>query len=168
MVLLAAFAATLFAIPAPAQGSVAFPMPPNDIYTCDWIAAHPAAAIQAAVTCDPSVFFAASESLALATAPGAGPDANGCQPVPNNGSRVGQGVFAWSTYEYANDWVFYGNYSPADYTYYIQKTDGTNVVQQRITDVIAHEIGVQANIYRWGAQNHSSTAQSWEVCYDVK
>jgi hypothetical protein len=31
-------------------------LPPNGVYTFPWIATHPAAASQAQVTCDPSVF----------------------------------------------------------------------------------------------------------------
>lgn len=80
---------------------------------------------------------------------------------------MNKAVFAWSTYEYANRWIFYGNYSPSYYTYYIQKTDGTNYTSGDITDVITHTVNVVANVYRWGAQNHSDTAQSWEVCYEV-
>jgi hypothetical protein len=147
--------------------------PPNGIYTCDWIAAHPAAAAQAQVTCDASVFFAglSGQTTAPTTSSASTPsspdtiDANGCQNVPNGGGRVGKGVWAWSLYEYSNQWSWYGRYSPSWYTFYIQKTDGTNYVYGPITDTSTHSIGIGANVYRWGAQNHSDTAQNWYVCY---
>ena len=37
-------------------------LPPNGVYTCPWIATHPAAASLAQVTCDPSVFAPAISS----------------------------------------------------------------------------------------------------------
>lgn len=45
----------------------------------------------------------------------------GCQYVPSSGS-VGQGVFAWGTYQYSTYWGWYGFNSPANYTWYVQKT----------------------------------------------
>jgi hypothetical protein len=83
------------------------------------------------------------------------------------GGRVSPGVFAWSTYEYSNEWAFYANYGPpVYYTFYIQKTDGTNVLSGPITDNTTHSFRLgSANIYRWGAQNHSYPTQSWWVCY---
>lgn len=153
--------------PASARGG-----PPHGIYTCDWIAAHPAEAAQARVTCDASVFFAGLSSQGTTPAGTASVpntpdtiDANGCQHVPNGGGRVGKGVFAWSTYEYSNQWAFNGFYSPSYYTFYIQRTDGTNAVYGPITDTQVHSLGLGANVYRWGAQNHSDTAQNWYACY---
>jgi hypothetical protein len=146
--------------------------PPKGIYTCDWIAAHPAAAAAARVTCDAAVFSSGLSSQAGAPTGSASTpatpdtiDANGCQHVPNGGGRVGKGVFAWSTYEYSNQWAFNGFYSPSYYTFYIQRTDGTNAVYGPITDTQVHSIGLGANVYRWGAQNHSDTAQNWYACY---
>lgn len=165
----AAVAASIGVSTAAAGRAAAVASPPNGIYTCAWIAAHPAAAAQARVTCDPSVFNAAQAgALASPTAP-AGPDtidANGCQPVPNGGGRVGKGVFAWSTYEYANQWVWSANYGPAYYTWYLKKTDNTTYAYGLNSDTNTHDIGVPANIYRWGAQNHSATAQAWYVCWN--
>jgi hypothetical protein len=138
--------------------------PPNGVYTCDWIAAHPAAAAAARVTCDPVVFSAGMS--ALDTMAPATPDANGCQPVPAGGGRVGKGVWAWlSTYEYANVWQWVGHYSPSWYTWYIKKTNGTTQVWGENYDTSAHSVGVPSNVYTWGAQNHSDTAQNWTVCY---
>jgi hypothetical protein len=143
--------------------------PPNGIYTCGWIAANPAAAAQTRVTCDAAVFSAGLSSQSSApTGSALTPntiDANGCQHVPNGGGRVGKGVFAWSTYEYSNQWAFNGFYSPSYYTFYIQRTDGTNAVFGPITDTQVHSLGLGANVYRWGAQNHSDTAQNWYACY---
>src|SRR5689334_15172084 len=107
-----AAAAVFVAIVAPGNPSAGYAsstsLPPHGIYTCSWVASHPAAAADARVTCDPAVFFSAQPNAAEAgTATGLGdlappalPDANGCQPVPNDGGRVGKGVYAWSTYEY--------------------------------------------------------------------
>jgi hypothetical protein len=172
----AAIAATVTVSTASARGPASLSSPPNGVYTCAWIAAHPASAAQAQVTCDPSIFFAALSPLAALAAPASAESlatpasadsitADGCQPVPNGGGRVGQGVFAWSTYEYANQWTWVANYGPAYYTWYLQKTDGSTYAYGPISDTSAHSLGVAANIYRWGAQNHFETAQNWQVCY---
>jgi len=148
---------------AAAGRSAAFP--PNGVYTCDWIAAHPAAASAARVTCDPAVFSAAMSSPLSGAA---SPDSllsTGCQPVPNGGGNVGQGVFAWSTYEYAHVWQIKGNNSPSDYTWYVKKTDGTTQAWNTESDTATHTVGVPFNVYRMGAQNHSGTPQNWTVCY---
>jgi hypothetical protein len=152
-----------------AHGAAEATLPPNGVYTCAWIAAHPAAAAQAHVTCDPSG-GPASASGALPAA-GSVPttpdtiDANGCQYVPGPTTRVGKGVWGWTTYEYASHWGWTANYGPADYTWYIQKTDGTNWVSGVVQDTGFHSINIASNVYRWGAQNHSSTAEQWYVCY---
>ena len=164
----ATVAASLFAIAANASGSIQPASPPNGVYTCTWIAAHPLAASQARVSCDQSAF---ASGVPLTTAGiGAGSfapdsiDATGCQYVPAAGT-VGKGVFAWSTYEYANHWNYSGSNSPADYTWYLQHTDGSNYVSGNVFDTYVHETFVPANVYRWGAQNHSTTSQQWYVCY---
>lgn len=145
--------------------------PPNGIYTCSWIAAHPAEALAARVTCDASMFLVATAPSALAVltdglqAPlGATPDAYGCTYVPTSGN-IGQGVFAWSGYEYANQWQFTPTYSPNTYTYYIQRTGGVTYTWGDIYDPYTHTVGVPANIYRWGVQNRSSQVNNWYVCY---
>jgi hypothetical protein len=139
------------------------------VYTCGWITTHPAAAAQARVSCDPSGGAAASigtlpASDAVATTPDV-IDANGCQYVPSSTTRVGKGVWGWTTYEYAGTWGWNGFYSPAYYTWYLQKTDGTNYAHGDILDAGYHSVSIAFNVYRWGAQNHSSTAQQWYVCY---
>jgi hypothetical protein len=146
-----------------ATGALRLTSPPNGVYTCSWIASHPAAAAAARVTCDPTVFFAATSSSATETP--VTPMNTDCQPVPNGGGRVGKGVFAWSTYQYAHIWQIKGNYSPSYYTWYVQKTNGVNYVYNVEFDTATHTVGVPNNIYRMGAQNHSETAQNWNVCY---
>jgi hypothetical protein len=150
-------------------GGHAAALPPNGVYTCSWIAAHPAAAAQARVSCDPSGGAAPSlgalpASSADATTPNV-IEANGCQYVPSSTGRIGQGVWGWTSYEYAGSWGWTGFYSPAYYTWYLQKTDGTNYAHGEILDAGYHSVGIASNVYRWGAQNHSSTAQQWYVCY---
>lgn len=137
--------------------------PPKGIYTCDWIASHPAAAAAARVTCDPALFFAAMSSD-VTEAP-VSLMATGCEDIPGRGNRVGQGVWAWSEYKYARVWQIKGNYSPADYTWYLKKTDNTTQVWDHVTDTSTQSVGVPTNIYRMGAQNHSGTPQNWKVCY---
>lgn len=140
-------------------------LPPNGVYTCDWIAAHPAAAAQAGVTCDPSIFFAAASARPAAGGPPITPLSQGCVYLPSSPTRAGQGVFAWSSYQYSTYWGWYGIYSPADYTWYVQTSGGT-YAYGNVYDTNSYYLGVPANIYRWGAQNHSSTAQQWFVCWN--
>ncbi|HZM74964.1 MAG TPA: hypothetical protein VFC19_04510 [Candidatus Limnocylindrales bacterium] len=147
------------ATPAPAAAETV------TVYTCDWIAAHPAAAAQAHVTCDAAVFQAAVSSPAI-EAP-ITPDAEGCQWLPSSVGRVGQGVFAWSAFEYANRWTYVGFYGQPIYTWYLQRTDHSNYTSGIVGDNSEHLAGVPANVYRWGAQNHSGVPQQWRVCYWV-
>lgn len=152
---------------APPQGSIT---PPNDVYTCDWIARHPAAAAAAQVTCDPNARPPAGSSV-FSSPIGASPasiEAQGCQWVPNGGAKVGQGVFAWSQFEYSNYWNYsvYADSSP-NYTWYLQRPDGTNYTHGTVTDFSVHNVGVPANNYRWGAQNHSAVPAHWYACYTV-
>jgi hypothetical protein len=160
------FLAVTSSAAAPALGARAgSALPPSGVYTCPWIAANPAAAAQAHVTCDPSGALPTSASQSLAATTPDSIEAQGCQYVPSPTTRVGKGVWGWTTYEYAGSWAFEGFYSPAYYTWYIQKTDGTNYIYGEILDTGYHSINIASNVYRWGAQNHSSTAQQWYVCY---
>jgi hypothetical protein len=170
-VALAVSALPVLAVTSSSAAGAALPpngVPPNGVYTCAWIAAHPAAAAQARVTCDPSGGPASASGSfgagSVLTTPDV-IDANGCQYVPGPTTRVGKGVWGWTTYEYASHWGWAANYGPADYTWYIQKTDGTNWVSGIIQDTAFHSINIASNVYRWGAQNHSSTAEQWYVCY---
>lgn len=148
-------AAFLAATPAGAATS-----PPNGVYTCSWIAANPAAAAEARVGCGDL-----ASTPTRVSEPSASPLAQGCQNVPASGS-VGKGVFAWSTYEYATSWAWSTNLGgTVNYTWYIQQTTGVNYTHGDVFDNHLYQIGVPGNVYRWGAQNHSTSAQSWHVCY---
>jgi hypothetical protein len=139
--------------------------PPDGVYTCSWIADHRAAAKRAGVSCDPADFF--SGQHVSAREPGSVTAlSQGCTNVPVGGGRVGQGVFAWTTYQYSNKWGWYGRYSPAYYTYYLQKSGNVTYTWGQIFDTGSYILGAPSNIYRWGAQNHSSTPQSWYVCWN--
>lgn len=164
VVLLVAAAAVLAAPSSVASATTSGP--PNGVYTCEWIAAHPAAAAQAQVTCDPVALpstpfgptvtpSASSRSMMLMD--------EGCQYLPTSGS-VGQGVFAWTSYKYTTRWSWFGNNTPASYTWYLQTSGGT-YAWAFVSDANVHGVNAPANIYRWGAQNHSSTAQYWYVCW---
>lgn len=145
-------------------------LPPGGVYTCDWIAAHPSEAALARVSCDPAVFMAAlseaqSRDASVTSAP-MGVQSTGCQWLPSQFGSVGQGVFAWSTYQYSTHWSWRGLFSPANYTWYLQ-VGGSTYTYGTVTDTNTYgPLGVPANIYRWGAQNHSGTAQRWDVCWN--
>jgi hypothetical protein len=149
-------------------------VPPNGTYTCAWIAAHPAEALAAQVTCDSSLFSLATAPNAIVTLTqglspqrsggvGVHPDSNGCTYIPNTGN-IGSGVYGWSGYEYANSWTFTPSNSPATYTYYIQLTGPSPYTSGNEYDIYTHNVGVPANIYRWGVQNHS-VPNNWYLCY---
>lgn len=148
------------------NAAAAPPAPPNGVYTCDWIAHNPAAAMEAHVTCDPATFFAALAAPPTTTEAAATPQTatQVCPYVPN-GYRVGKGVFAWSDYYNTTYWQWRGIYSPANYTWYIQGLDGLNYVHGDNYDTSWHQqSGLLYYTYRWGAQNHSDTAQQWQTC----
>lgn len=139
------------------------PMPPNGVYTCDWIAAHPSAALQARVTCDPAV-IAGAKALPIP------PQGDVMQPMLTStdvpvGARVGQGVFAWSDGGYTNYYEYYGKYSPADYTRYVKDEYGVNHYPQEEWDTSNHRVSFPTGFYFWGAQNHSATPQQWHVTW---
>lgn len=132
--------------------------PPDGVYTCAWIADHAVEAAAARVSCDPTPPKRFNFGFA--------PDASGCQYLPGPNTKVGQGVFTWSTFEYANYWDINSIFA-ADYTWYVQKTDGTNVYSHPWTDTTVHSTRPAANTYRSGAQNHSVTPDRYYTCYNV-
>ncbi len=150
-------------------------LPPNGVYTCKWIAAHPLAAAQARVTCDASVFFAAMSSpisgpsAAILASPDS-IDSTGCWYIPA-GARISPGVYAWSAWEYANDWSWFANFGPpVDYTWYIQKSGPVTLNFDRVTDLghADHNHALRyptGNVRRLGFQNWVYPTQQWYHCH---
>ncbi|TML59864.1 MAG: hypothetical protein E6G22_12380, partial [Actinobacteria bacterium] len=69
--------------------------PPGGVWTCDYIAAHPAAASAALVSCNGSVpAGATATSSPLLPASGDFLDVPPCKYVPLGGGKVGTGVYA--------------------------------------------------------------------------
>jgi hypothetical protein len=162
--------AIVVAVPTASARDSASARPPHNVYTCNWIAHHPIAARRALVTCrarPPVVLPAAITQLTTFTPFTA--TAQGCTFVPLNGGYIGNGVFAWTNYEYSNYW----NWSPqkgsppSDYTWYLQNTNGVNYAYHRETDSGLHAINTTANNRRWGVQNHRAVAGNWYACYAV-
>jgi hypothetical protein len=135
--------------------------PSDGVYTCSWIAAHPVQAAEALVSCDPRwrPDFVPPES----------PETYAhCHWIPSGSERVGQGVFTWSHYEYAHYYdisATWGGY----YTWYVQKTDGTNQHSELIgpNDFTFHYWTPAGNVRRSGAQNHSQTPDNYYTCFDL-
>jgi hypothetical protein len=94
---------------------------------------------------------------------------NLCNYIPASG-KVGQGVYAWSNYEYADYWNFSDYSSPYNYEWYLQKLDGTNQYHDSYSgsgfDSIHEEKNLGYTNRRWGGHNLSSTAAYWYVCHD--
>lgn len=141
-----------------------FLLPPDGVYTCAWIAENPTAAAAAQVTCDPAVFSARMASLSAPSGSEALMD-SGSQYLPSASTRAGQGVFVWTSYKYVTSWSWYGIFGDPYYTWYIQKTGDQTYTYGPVIDTDVHQQGVPANIYRWGAQNHSSVPQRWFVVW---
>jgi hypothetical protein len=138
--------------------------PPHGVWTCGYIAAHPAQAAAASVSCSARGPVRARGHRVLAFMPMTA--LSPCARVPASGA-VGQGVFAWGNFQYYN----YFSYSPAVieyFTYYVQKQDGTNVQWGTDYQTNSHAVNVGANYYRWGAQNNAAYAQSWVWCWSVQ
>lgn len=165
-----------------AQQAAGSALPPNGVYTCDWIAGHPAAAAQAQVSCDPSVFFGAvSAPMPIAGPPAmmlASPntiDSSDCWNIPEGGGSVGPGVYAWSSWEYANWWTWVANNAwpdgPIDYTWYIQKPGPVTLNYGRVTDLTHGDVThgpiqyTTGNNRRIGFQNHTYPTQNWNHCH---
>lgn len=178
-IICAAIVAAVAATAASAGGSAASALlaPPGNVYTCSWIAEHPAAAAAAGVTCDPAVFFMetgpASQVGAAQIDDGptltASPDSL-CNHIPGGGVLVGKGVYAWSNYEYTDYWNFFGVQSPYNYEWYLQKLDGTNQYHGSYSsppdpDPLHEKSNLGFTNRRFGGHNLSSTAQEWYVCH---
>jgi len=156
---------------APLAGGQGAPwlQPADGIFTCSWIDAHPAAAIHWRVSCDaagppePNDTTTASSSQS-----GVMPLATGCQWIPDEYHYVSIGVYAWTAYEYANEWSWNAYTNPPGgilwYHWYLQKTDGTNYANDATTSS-SGSIYPPANTYRWGAQNTNGNPTQWWVCY---
>lgn len=167
--------AAVAAVSASAGGSAG--TPPGDVYTCSWISQHPAEAAAAGVTCDPVVFFMetgpASQVGAAPVDDGptitASPD-NLCNWIPAQPTLVGQGVYAWSNYEYADYWNFAAYSSPYNYEWYLQKLDGTNQYHGSYSGSGIDSVHEKSNLgftnRRFGGHNLSSTPTHWYVCHD--
>jgi hypothetical protein len=162
---LAALAAPSTAVGARKSG------PPTGVWTCGYIASHPAEAAAAQVSCDgrgptaaPGMNPSSSTDTGLAPTGADYLDVPPCKYVPLGGGYVSQGVFAWSDLHYFN----YFSYSPAvveSFTYYIQKMDGTNVQHGDDSVTNSHYVTVGYNYYYWGAQNHGTQVQRWYFCW---
>jgi hypothetical protein len=146
-------------------------IPPNGVYTCDWIASHPTAATLAGVSCNENMVNPGStvspEQVARATIThhGVSPFANGCQRVPSSGS-IGGGVYAETTFEYSNFWTWNAPSRGENYYWYIKHTDGSNQTWGYAFGTTGNA-GVPANVYQWKVQNETGNdPQYWDsVCY---
>lgn len=148
--------------------------PPGNVYTCPWIAEHPVEAAQARVTCDPGFFTPTPFPSPAFTYDSMTPQASGCSYQPPSG-WIGQGVFTWTSFKYTNWWQWYEelplnpNDPTHDYTWYVQRQNGTTHSYDRVFDGATHGTGViGANNYRWGAQNHVDSIRRYFVCWDVR
>jgi|GEM_PF-2850946 hypothetical protein len=134
--------------------------PPHGVWTCGYIAAHPTEAAAALVSCDARGPVGGSLSAMRLRPSGA---TSQCNRVPQTGA-VGTGVFAWSVYHSFNTF----SQAPAvieSFTWYIQKTDGTNVQNGTTSTANSYNVNTGTGTYRFGAQNHGPTAQSWTFCW---
>jgi hypothetical protein len=133
------------------------------VWTCDLIAANPVAAAAAGVSCDPDAPpVAATPTMAALLDIGIQPMANDCQRVPGSG-YIGQGVFASSSAEYANQWNWGQGTWGELYTWYLKHTDNSTYAWSSTYG--ADSVNVPANIYYWKVQNNGADAQAWNVCY---
>lgn len=144
-------------------------MPPGDVYTCDWISNHQAAALAAGVTCDAVTFFTEMSGFPVDPQPATA----GCCtqiPVPQDGGRVGPGVFAWGPGEYTNYWSFKANYPVSPYwdNWWIEKSSDNSVLLSGtlFNDNMDGPFQVPSTAVRkWGAQNKTQIAQNWTLWY---
>lgn len=161
------------AIPAAAANVSGAPwlQPADGVFTCDWIAAHPAAASHWLVSCGDVSANAASttDPTSASINGGVTPFTTGCQWIPSSTTYIGMGVYAWTSYVTAGNWDWTGSTNPAGgpylYHWYLQKADGSNYAQHADTTVGSGSIGAPSASYRWGAQNEWNPAVHWQVCY---
>jgi hypothetical protein len=159
-VLVGALVPAAVAFPAGAAKGPPQVGPPNDIWTCEYIASHPSQAAAAFVSCD-----AAGPVIVPGVAPltADGVDAQPCEQIPLGGGNVSYGVYAWGNLHYFN----YYSYSPAvlqSFHYYVQKTNGVTVQHGIDNTTNSHQLQAY-NYYYFGAQNLGSSVQHWTWCW---
>lgn len=154
-------------------------VPASGVYTCAWISNHEAAASRAGVTCDPNVFFMQMSGLMPSPQPVVGSNTGvtplstgiyGPVPVPTDGGRVGEGVYAWGPGEYSNYWNFWANYKFAYpglwYNWWVEKSsDNSVLVSGKGLDLSGQGpiIVPSYTTRKWGAQNKTGVAQNWTL-----
>lgn len=173
LVVTASLVAVALASPRPSVASNRPLSPPGNVYTCPWIAEHPREAELARVSCDPGNFMKIGRpTFALALDSFAPFDSGSAWvPGPSANEKVGQGVFAWTSYKYTNYWGWYAwVQSSNDYTWYIQKPGNITKAYGRVFDNGFYETppNFGANNHRWGAQNHANGPRNWAVFWDVQ
>jgi hypothetical protein len=140
--------------------------PPGNVWTCDYIAAHPAEAAAALVSCDGSVPAGATSTASSPLAPTTldTADVAPCKYVPLGGGYVSPGVYAWSDLDYMNLY----SYAPQTiqwFHYWVQKTDGTTIQQGDDNVANEHYTPGGYNYLYWGARNDGYTVQRWNYCW---
>jgi hypothetical protein len=153
---------------SPASASNKPLMPPGNVYTCPWIAAHPVEAELAQVSCDPGDFMSSSLPASALAGDSFSPLEDGEGWVPSSG-YIGQGVFAWTSYKYTVYWAWFPDvsFSTWDYTWYVQKPGNITKVFGHIVDAgVSHNSGIiSANNHRWGVQNHVDGPRRWYLTW---
>jgi hypothetical protein len=153
---------------AVSQATAPWLAPDNQVFTCDWIAQHPAAAAHWLVSCDPAGPPPSAVAVASAApSGGVGILANSCQWSPGGNQYASTNVFAWTTYEYATNWDWFVHTNPANqplaFHWYLQKTGGVGYLNG--TESPPSSITVPGQPYRWGAMNEGYYPTAWDVCY---
>ena len=163
-------AAMAVALPAGAKTGVpAHGYPPNGVYTCEWIAAHPTEATLARVSCNPdmtnpgssvSPADVAAADLANRSFRSGTMLGSGCPRVPSSGA-IGQGVFASTSPEYSSFWQWPAGSQHGYFTWYIKKNsdDSTWDWGSQFDGDFKY---TTPNIYYWKVQNNYSNAQYWD------
>lgn len=152
-----------------ASGSLAHTsqvLPPNGVYTCQWITANPTAATLARVSCNSDMVNPGS-LVSPASVASVRPDANGSQDIPSPTTCVSQGVYTRTTSEYAGVWTWYPILATQPYYYYLKKSsDDSNVYNGHSTGGGGGATEPN-NVYYFKVQNDGPTCQRWHVTYDT-
>ena len=142
--------------------------PPGGVWTCDYIAAHPAEAAAALVSCDGSIPAGASAgsvaSSALSPTSGDFLDVPPCKYVPLGGGYVSPGVYAWSDLHYLDTF----SYSPQTiqwFHWWLERQDGSAAMQGDDNVTNSHTNPGGYNYFYWGARNDGTTVQRWYYCW---
>lgn len=142
-------------------------LPPNGVFTCSWIAAHPAAATAFAVSCSPDMQNAGADPATVATiqgqiarALGRSLASQGDVRVPAAGA-ISHGVYAATSAQYSVRWGWTDASQSETFYWYVKRNDDSIRDSGFSLGGGGGTTNLGANNYHWQVYNDGADPQYW-------